>query len=177
MFVIINQLFAERSLIKFHCQKRYNSLPRLAGFRQRFNISTVMSAQRKTEESLLDEILDDSDLIEWTTEAQAIIADVKQHVRDICIADALQSSRTHIYLNVTTLEDRRMCVCLSGQGFRVVGQTYDNVDDEKDANAITFDTPYALLGAMSAGYTQSFGDVLSGALQRLADERDKAAGV
>lgn len=123
--------------------------------------------------SLRDDLLDDSDLIEWTTEAQAIIADVQQHVRDIRIASSLPSSRTHIYLNVTTLEDRRMCICLSGRGFRVVGDAYDNVDNETDANAVTYETPYALLGAMSAGYTQSFGDVLSGALQMLAKARDQ----
>lgn len=124
-----------------------------------------------------DNLLDYQDLIDWRAEAAAVIDDVRQHVRDIRIATdagpaADNGSRTHIYLNVTTLEDRQLCVRLCARGFRVVGQAYDSVlADTDESPEMTYDTPYALLGAMSRGYTQSFGDVLSGALQKLADTR------
>lgn len=123
-----------------------------------------------------DNLLDYQDLIDWRAEATAVINDVREHVRDIRIATgaspAADSGRTHIYLNVTTLEDRQLCVRLCGRGFRVVGQAYDSVlADTDESSEMTYDTPYALLGAMSRGYTQSFGDVLSGALQKLADTR------
>lgn len=142
-------------------------------------------AQPQQPHSFPNNLLEFQDLIDWRAEAAAVIDDVRDHVRDIRISDATgpayeDNARTHIYLNVTTLEDRQLCVRLCGRGFRVVGQAYDSVQSDDDHNdeavagaakEMTYDTPYALLGAMSRGYTQSFGEVLSGALQKLAETR------
>lgn len=120
-------------------------------------------------------LLDFGDLIDWPAEAHAVIADVGPHVRDIRIAGVQPPTRTHIHLNVQTLEERRLCVRLCSQGFRVVGHDYDQVlDGEADEAAVTYETPYALLGAMSGAYTKSFADVLSGALQKVADDRRRS---
>lgn len=112
------------------------------------------------------------DLIEWKSEAQAIINDVRSHVKDIAVSDKLPSSRTHIFLNVTTLEGRRMCVQISSAGFQIVGSEYDDntAAIEMDQHPIReeiYETPYALLSEVSDGYVQSFGGELANALQKL----------
>lgn len=112
------------------------------------------------------------DLIEWQSEAQAIINDVKNHVKNIAVSDKLPSSRTHIFLNLTTLEGRRMCVQISSAGFQVVGSEYDDNTvarqvDQHSSHEEIYETPYALLSVVSQGYTQSFGGELAKALQKL----------
>lgn len=110
------------------------------------------------------------DPVNWEAEAHAIIRDVQRHVAEISISARVPSSRTHIFLNVTTLEQTRICVRVSGEGFRVVGEDHDQVAPEDELQtADTFDTPYALLGQVSPAYTNSFGNSLSEALQKLAD--------
>lgn len=119
--------------------------------------------------------LDDDfpDLIEWQSEAQAIINDVKSHVKDIVVSEKLPSSRTHIFLNLTTLENRRMCVQISSAGFQVVGNEYDDCTsgarqiDQQTNHEEIYETPYALLSVVSEGYSQSFGGELAKALQKL----------
>lgn len=112
----------------------------------------------------MDEPMDFPDLIKWEDEASAVINDVKNHVKEIEISKVLESDKTKIFLNVTTIEDRKICVRLSGAGFQVVGHCYDN---ETDENAIPYETPYALLSAVSEGYTRSFGSNLTDALKKL----------
>lgn len=126
--------------------------------------------------------------LDWRIEAEAVIADVGPHVKQMCIAERLPPSRTHIFLNCTTLEGRRMCICLSARGFEVVGDAYDSVakhggdggqqEEEDDVGpgrkkSIVYDTPYALLGDVSDEYIHSFGDYLYEALQNLADEEEE----
>lgn len=117
-----------------------------------------------------DEQDDLQDLNNWESEAEAIIRDVKQHLAEIFVSKKIPSSRSQIILNLTTLEQYRFCVRVSGEGFRVVGKEHDKQlpDDELDTE--TFDTPYALLGQISEGYTNSFGNCLSNALKKLAEE-------
>lgn len=103
-------------------------------------------------------------IIEWQSEAAAIIRDVQNHVREIVVSKRLPSERTQIFLNVTTLEAARLCVRISCEGFQVVGRQYD-VNDSVEA--AIYETPYALLNAVSGSYTQSFGDELTRKLSGL----------
>lgn len=119
--------------------------------------------------STLDDLLDFPELINWESEANAIIHDVKEHVAEIAISTLLPSSRTHIFLNVETLEHKRMCVRVSGEGFRVVGDDFDHELPENQLTSDTFDTPYALLSHVSSEYTNSFGDCLTNALKKLTE--------
>lgn len=126
-----------------------------------------------------DLLADFDQLIDWRAEADAVCADLRAHVRHIGTATRLPASRTHIHLNVTTLEGRQLCVLMAGSGFRIVGaEAHDTIDDNdggatatEGGQQITYETPYALLGAVSDRYTQSFGDTLCGALQQLAEAR------
>lgn len=109
------------------------------------------------------------ELLNWESEANAIIRDVKDHVAAIFISASVPSSRSRIFLNLTTLEQKRLCIRVSGEGFRVVGKDHDQQLPEEELDTETFDTPYALLGQISNGYTNSFGNCLSDALQKLAE--------
>lgn len=107
-------------------------------------------------------------LLNWQDEATAIIKDVKDHVKDIQISSKLESSKTEIFLNVTTLESATFCIRISTEGFQVVGHLYDTVESSDNAaSAVTYETPYALLNSVSERYVQSFGNGLSAALEKL----------
>ncbi|KAG4066188.1 hypothetical protein HA402_014488 [Bradysia odoriphaga] len=105
-------------------------------------------------------------LLEWQDEAAAIIKDVENHVKDIQISSKLQSSKSEIFLNVTTLEEATFCIRISTEGFQIVGQSYDTIGSN-DNTAVTYETPYALLNSVSERYVQSFGNGLTAALEKL----------
>ncbi len=104
----------------------------------------------------------------WKEEAEAVIKDVRDHVKDIYIAKNLKSKDSNIFLNVTTVEDNKLTIELSGQGFRVVGaQDHETVDDVEESEIEHFETPYSLLAKVSPGYRQSFGQCLADKLKNL----------
>ncbi|XP_037033262.1 GSK3-beta interaction protein [Bradysia coprophila] len=105
-------------------------------------------------------------LLEWQDEAAAIIKDVENHVKHIQISSKLQSSKTEIFLNLTTLEEATFCIRISTEGFQIVGQLYDTIGSN-DNTAVTYETPYALLNSVSERYVQSFGNGLTAALEKL----------
>lgn len=108
-------------------------------------------------------------ILEWQDEAAAIIKDVEKHVKDIRISTALESSKTEIYLNVTTLEEKQFCIRISTEGFQIVGHLYDTVESNTTTTSVAYETPYALLNDISAGYVQSFGNDLTAALEKVME--------
>lgn len=104
-------------------------------------------------------------LIQWEEEARAVIADVKNHVRNIFISETLPSNGREIYLNCETLEEEKYTIRMSSNGFEAVGKHFDCVDQL--TSAIAYETPYALLNVISPCYAKSFGDDLTKALQNL----------
>ncbi|XP_030760757.1 GSK3B-interacting protein [Sitophilus oryzae] len=93
----------------------------------------------------------------WQEEAQAIINDVKDHVKLIEVSKQLQSTDSTIYLNVETLEHAKYTFELTVHGFRFCG---NNFDENTLQNNEYFETPYALLNSVSPGFKNSFLDVL-----------------
>lgn len=106
-----------------------------------------------------EEVLDEEN---WKIEAQAVINDIKSHVKQIIISDKIKSTNQKIVLNLTTLEDELFCIELSGFGFRVLGKGYDSSNN----NGEYFETPYSLLNSLSPLFQQSFGNEL---LKKLND--------
>jgi len=102
----------------------------------------------------------------WTEEAQAVIQDVKSHVKTIQLSDKLNQNNTNssqIYFNITTLEGQNLTVKLNSQGFAIVSLgSHDNVIEIEDSAATEeteqnyFETPYSLLDFISPEYRQSF---------------------
>jgi len=114
----------------------------------------------------------------WKEEAQAVIKDVKEQVKDINISDKLQSDNSCIYLNITTVEDLKLTVQLSVQGFRVVSsnehdqiiETEDDVEDDDNDEVTFYETPYSLLDSVSPGYREAFGNKLASQLRKLSEQ-------
>uniref|UniRef100_T1JA60 GSKIP domain-containing protein n=1 Tax=Strigamia maritima TaxID=126957 RepID=T1JA60_STRMM len=109
--------------------------------------------------------LDDSDA--WKLEAEAVINDVKVGVKDICVSQHLTSTSTKIYLNVTTLENDRLCIELTARGFKVVGKEYDMTDEPEET---FFETPNSLLSGRSALFREAFSASLIEKLTQLQRE-------
>ncbi|XP_031357554.1 GSK3B-interacting protein-like [Photinus pyralis] len=102
----------------------------------------------------------------WRNEARSVINDVSNHVKTIEISASSANDDGHIYLNVTTLENANYCVELSAAGFRIVGVSHD-ANDLDDGER--YETPYALLGKISASFRRSFADELMSKLKRAAE--------
>lgn len=58
-----------------------------------------------------------------------------------------------------------MCIELSILGFRVVGDSFD--DNQEERVSKYYETIYALLDSLSPGYSQSFGEALARKLSSL----------
>ncbi|KAL6447107.1 hypothetical protein ACFW04_001447 [Cataglyphis niger] len=112
-----------------------------------------------------DRILDQE---QWRLEAQAVINDVKKHVRELKVSEQLISTNQVIYLNLTTLEGLRFCVELSAAGFAIVGNQHDDTSNTSNER---FETPYSLLDFVSPQYRNSFGNSLLDKLKELNDRQ------
>ncbi|KAG5670915.1 hypothetical protein PVAND_001144 [Polypedilum vanderplanki] len=104
------------------------------------------------------------DIIDWTQEANAVINDVKKHVKTIEISDKLISDGSNIFLNVTLLEGKTMTVLLDNNGFHIVSLEHNSIDEE--TSETTYETIYALLQAHSEQFINSFGNALVSALEK-----------
>lgn len=102
-------------------------------------------------------------LLNWKSEAQAVVDDVKYHLNKIDIAENTLTN-TSIYLNLTTLEDTKLCVMMNSEGFRVTGYIHDCCDIKDE---VVYETIYALLQTHSPKYVNSFAAKLATALDNL----------
>lgn len=102
--------------------------------------------------------------INWREEANAIIEDIRNHVLSISVSERLPQTEREIFLNCETREEKRFTIRLSADGYQIVGQQFDT---KTEPTSIPYETPYALLNAISPGYVNSFGNELSNALSRL----------
>ncbi|XP_015511096.1 GSK3-beta interaction protein [Neodiprion pinetum] len=112
-------------------------------------------------ESSEDKVFDKE---QWKLEAEAVIADVKCHVKELKLSDKLPNTNNRVYLNLTTLEEVKYCVELSPLGFAVVDKTYDS---DLNREAQYYETPYSLLNYISPEYTRSFGLLLHEKLSKI----------
>lgn len=115
----------------------------------------------------VDKVLDKE---QWRLEAQAVIRDVREHVKDFRVSDRLSSNNEIIYLNLTTLEDLCFCVALSAAGFTIVGNRHDDTSNSGNEH---FETPYSLLNFISPQYRNSFGNSLLNKLNELSDQQGR----
>ena len=85
-----------------------------------------------------------------------------------------QSDNSCIYLNITTVEDLKLTVQLSVQGFCVVSNEHDKIEPPKnEEDEITYyETPYSLLDSISPGYREAFGNKLASQLRKLSEQNN-----
>lgn len=93
----------------------------------------------------------------WKLEAQSVINDIKNHVKIVTISETLQSTNKCVFFNLKTLENESLCIELSANGFRIVGNLFDHNDINKSDY---YETPYSLLNKISPMFTASFRDEL-----------------
>lgn len=105
----------------------------------------------------------------WEIEANAIIKDIQNHVSKVQIASLLPNSISGIYLNVETLERKKFCVKLTGNGFQIVSNQFNQIDGE-DGNF--YETPQSLISSISPGFVNSFGQELSEKLESIWNKTD-----
>lgn len=110
--------------------------------------------------------MSDSEVENWEEEAKSVISDIKDHVTDVHVSEALRNNEQKIYLNLKTLENNKYCIELSACGFRIVGKDFNTKNLDEDTY---FETPYSLLSSISPGFHNSFGNALSFKLRALQD--------
>ncbi|XP_063697313.1 uncharacterized protein LOC134828215 [Culicoides brevitarsis] len=114
---------------------------------------------------------DDEEIIDWKSEALAVVNDIKDHVSGIELSNVLPSDETKIYLNVTTIEGEIFCIRLNSEGFLISGHGKDSRASEALENQQIYETPYSLLSAISKKFTESFGNRLINELSKLENRQ------
>ncbi|XP_052872693.1 GSK3-beta interaction protein [Anopheles cruzii] len=116
----------------------------------------------------------DENVINWSTEAGGMIKDIINHVTEAILSKTLEATATAAFINMTTIEGKRLCVKASAVGLQVVGDDYDKIDRDCPEN-VAYETPYALLTEQSPSYVNSFGNHLADALTKHLRGSEKAA--
>ncbi|XP_060079669.1 GSK3-beta interaction protein-like [Ylistrum balloti] len=105
-------------------------------------------------------------------EAQEVAKEVAFAVDFVEIAKDLPNGDKVIHLNLRTQEEQEFSVELTDQGFRVVGNKFNMVDENTSSQY--FETIYALLDNHSPKYRKSFGDALLKKLENLQMSQEKS---
>uniref|UniRef100_H3BFQ3 GSK3B interacting protein n=1 Tax=Latimeria chalumnae TaxID=7897 RepID=H3BFQ3_LATCH len=95
-------------------------------------------------------------------EAEAVVNDVTFAVAVMYVSKKLPSAEDVAYINVETKERNRYCLELTDAGLRVVGYTFDEINES--LKTPYHETVYSLLDSLSPAYREAFGNAL---LQRL----------
>ncbi|XP_064481763.1 GSK3-beta interaction protein-like [Ornithodoros turicata] len=103
--------------------------------------------------------------VPYMDELNSIISEIRFGVNDAHLAN-VQSSGLASYFNLETKEGRRMCISMTRQGFRVVGNNFDTTDI---SDGKTYETINALLDSLSPRYREAFGAALTAKLKNLPD--------
>lgn len=107
----------------------------------------------------------------WKDEAKGVIKDIAGYVLLVCVSETLPSSRSQIFLNLITKEEKSYTIALNPQGFKVVGHSLNTADTEGEN---VYETPYSLLDNLSPAYRQAFGNDLTNQLLKLQKLQEEA---
>ncbi|XP_058463211.1 GSK3-beta interaction protein [Malaya genurostris] len=113
--------------------------------------------------------LETDEIIDWKKEANAVIHDIFNHVKEITLSERLTPTDSAAFINIRTLEGTTVCVLINGEGLRIVSDRFDSIEHEHPDN-IVFETPYSLLSHISPEYINSFGNSLAEALSKQLQE-------
>lgn len=99
--------------------------------------------------------------MDWKAEADTVIDDIRPFVSSARISKELESSKTRIYLEIVTFENRKMLVSMDAHGFCICDNDKEEhkVDDD-DVEAKVYETVNALLDDNSACYREAFAKAL-----------------
>lgn len=99
--------------------------------------------------------------INFITEGQLSLNEVSFALKEGELSSSLPCIPDMVYMNITTQEGRRLCVCLDKHGFQVVGDDHNTITSDKDSdqNPI-FETVYSLMEYISPSYHKLFSEQL-----------------
>jgi len=111
---------------------------------------------------------------QWNVEAESVIKEIKGFVHQAFLSDELNNFcnfQLAAFINIETVENKKITVKLSSIGYTIVGQDFDTKDDDAESvfktDSCHYETIYALLDSLSAGYTDRFAQSLSASLEKL----------
>ncbi|KAM8834325.1 GSK3-beta interaction protein [Synchiropus splendidus] len=112
-----------------------------------------------------DDCVDLGSVKDMRLDAKAVVNDVLFAVAEMHVSQSLNCAPDIAYINLETREGNRYCLELSDAGLRVVGYSFDQVDE--DLNTQYYETIYSLLDTLSPSYIQAFGNALLQRLEKL----------
>lgn len=107
----------------------------------------------------------------WREEASAVFSDIQDLVKQVFISQSLPCNESGVYFNLETKEDKKLTVELSTAGFKICGNSFDNIDENEMSPY--YETIYALLDNLSPLYRESFSQSLAAKLNALNREEDE----
>lgn len=117
--------------------------------------------------------------MDWKTEANAVINDIKPYISTIKISDVHPSNAMRIYFELETLEKEKLIISMDSTGFRVcdscefvphqsetktlkhLDDVQDEQDDDTHGDEKVYETIYSLLNERSVKYREAFAEALS----------------
>ncbi|XP_053331276.1 GSK3B-interacting protein [Spea bombifrons] len=109
--------------------------------------------------------LEGTEVKDMRLEAEAIVNDVLFAVGNMFVSKNLPCAEDVAYINVEIKEGTRYCLELTEAGLRVVGYSFDQVDEE--SRNPYHETVYSLLDTLSPAYREAFGTALLRRLEAL----------
>ncbi|XP_053553474.1 GSK3B-interacting protein [Bombina bombina] len=109
--------------------------------------------------------LEGTDVKDMRLEAEAVVNDVLFAVSNMFVSKSLPCAVDVAYINVEIKEGTRYCLELTDAGLRVVGNSFDHVDEESQNPY--HETIYSLLDSLSPAYREAFGNALLRRLEAL----------
>lgn len=112
--------------------------------------------------------------MDWRSEANALIDDIKNHVRSIQVSNHLSSDDMEIFFDIETLEQTRLIISMGSSGFKVCSASRLDTGDDTNLTSLSngkhdienshsekiYETIYALLDDNSPMYRRSFATAL-----------------
>ncbi|XP_069807382.1 GSK3B-interacting protein [Dendropsophus ebraccatus] len=112
--------------------------------------------------------LEGAEVKDMSQEAEAIVNDVLFAVTNMFVSKNLLCAVDMAYINVEIKEGTKYCLELTDAGLRVVGFTFDQVNE--GCRSQYHETIYSLLDSLSPAYREAFGNALLRRLEALKND-------
>ncbi|KAK7603122.1 hypothetical protein V9T40_003121 [Parthenolecanium corni] len=106
--------------------------------------------------------------IKWDEEAAGVISDIKLFVKDVNVCQNQPNIDQMVLINLETFENEKFCIKLCANGFGVLDKRF-NAEDSHDIEK-WYETPYALLAAISDSYFERFNQSLANRLKMIENQ-------
>ncbi|RNA36546.1 GSK3-beta interaction [Brachionus plicatilis] len=105
-------------------------------------------------------------------EAEQFATEISYGVKYVKVSDKLEKSNTVAHINITTLENENWCIELNTQGFLIVSNELDTIDNSTKLNNILnktnlFETIESLMFNISPLFCKKFNQMVSDKLSKI----------